>query len=403
MKKSLYLLLPAVFAFNIAGAQALEIDEKLTLRFLKISSTKKTVLINRGGEDGLVVGDHAKFFITAGVVARGVAEKVSPSRSVWSLYRIVDPNEIIQDKVLNLKIASPVKITDDPSRSLKEEVIPGGADTITVEPGTEGTATEDNEVKSINSADQEELNDLGGMSSEEDEVASVKVVTPKKTKPIKTVGGTRSKNMSESASSNANDSSPNTALSWEVWGTLAVNSLTGTSTSNIEGSATESSSAASESLDLTGSVEKYFLTSKNFLKEMSFNLVLHKTTLETGETTKSSIDIFEYGIGANYHFYNPPGSVGKMIGFVNGSIGKGSATSETKTEAVDGTIETTTAKGDTSFYSIGGGAKYQFSGGFGIRGSVEYYNATQEYLFVDSTSTFTIKGPRIQFGVSYRF
>lgn len=403
MKKSLQILLPAIFAFSIAGVQALEIDEKLTLRFLKISSTKKTVLINRGGEDGLVVGDHAKFFITAGVVARGVAEKVSPSRSVWSLYRIVDPNEIIQDKVLNLKIASPVKITDDPSRSLKEEVIPGGTDTIAIEPGTEGTATEDNDVKSINNADQEELNELGGMSSEEEEVASVKVVTPKNTKPIKTVGGSRSKNMSEVASSNENYSSPNTALSWEVWGSLAFNSLTGTS-SKTDGSDSVSSAATNESLDLTGSVEKYFLTSKSFLKDMSFNLLIHKTTLETGETTTSSIDLFEYGIGANYHFYNPPGSVEKIIGFVNGSIGKGSVSKEEKTvSAIDGTLGTTTSKGDSSFYSIGGGAKYLFSGGFGIRGSVEYYNATQEYLFDDGTTTDTVKGPRIQLGVSYRF
>ena len=131
--KSLYFILPAVFALNAVSAFALEIDEKLTLRFLKVSSTKKTVLINRGGEDGLVVGDHAKFFITAGVVARGVAEKVSPSRSVWSLYRIVDEAEITQDKVLNLKIASPVKITDDPSKSLKEEAIPSGNETMSVE------------------------------------------------------------------------------------------------------------------------------------------------------------------------------------------------------------------------------------------------------------------------------
>jgi len=28
---------------------------------LKVSNSKKTVLINRGAEDGLVVGDHAKF------------------------------------------------------------------------------------------------------------------------------------------------------------------------------------------------------------------------------------------------------------------------------------------------------------------------------------------------------
>ncbi|MBC7714750.1 MAG: hypothetical protein H7177_15495, partial [Rhizobacter sp.] len=189
MKKSLLFILPAVFAFNITNVSALEIDEKLTLRFLKVSATKKTVLINRGGEDGLVVGDHAKFFITAGVIARGVAEKVSPSRSVWSLYRVVDPQEITQDKVLNLKIATPVKITDDPSRSLKEEAIPGGNEKMDVAAGTEGEATSDDPDQIMNDADKNEMKDLGmnedGGSDEE--VSTVK--TKPKKKETKIVSG----------------------------------------------------------------------------------------------------------------------------------------------------------------------------------------------------------------------
>lgn len=47
------MILPAVFALNIPNVHALEIDEKLTLRFLKVSSTQKTVLINRGREKGI--------------------------------------------------------------------------------------------------------------------------------------------------------------------------------------------------------------------------------------------------------------------------------------------------------------------------------------------------------------
>lgn len=404
MKKSLYLVLPAVFAFNVTNVSALEIDEKLTLRFLKISSTKKTILINRGGEDGLVVGDHAKFFITAGVIARGVAEKVSPSRSVWSLYRIVDPNEIVQDKVLNLKIASPVKITDDPSKSLKEEVIPGGTDTIAVEPGTEGEATEDADVNTINDADREELKNLGGSDDVEvdDEMASVKeVAPPKKTKPIKTAGGKRaSKNSNVSMTSSGNEDyvSKDTSKNWEVWGALALNSLTGTSKSTAANSVS-SSSSASGGLDISGSVEKYFLKSTGFLKDMSFNIFIHKSTLEIGETTKSSVDLFEYGLGANYHFYNPPSAIGRAIGFGTFSIGKGSSTA-TETPEVGDAI---TAEGSSSFFSVGAGAKYNFQNGFGIRGVVEYYSSTHEYAFEDSTTTVEFTGPRVQFGVAYRF
>ena len=160
MKLKCFLLISLI----ISNLHALEIDEKLTLRFLKVSSTKKTILINRGGEDGLVVGDHAKFFITSGVIARGVVEKVSPSRSVWSLYRVVDSNEITDDKVLNLKISSPVKITSDPTKSLKEEPIPGGTEDLGSSEGEAESGENKNELNEVTpngefSMESEELSD----------------------------------------------------------------------------------------------------------------------------------------------------------------------------------------------------------------------------------------------------
>jgi len=157
MMKSI-LLLSAILGSSLT--HALEIDEKLTLRFLKVSNTKKTVLINRGAEDGLAVGDHAKFFITSGVIARGVVEKVSPSRSIWSLYRVVDPAEITDNKVLNLKIASPVKITEDPSKSLKDEPIPGGSEKMDINAPSAG-ADANEEAPVLDEADKKELEGLG--------------------------------------------------------------------------------------------------------------------------------------------------------------------------------------------------------------------------------------------------
>lgn len=111
----LILLLTLIFPLQTF---ALEIDEKLTLRIVKTSSTKKTLLINRGIEDGLVKGDHAKFFLSAGVVARGVVIKLSPTRSVWSIYRIVNKSFLKDEQVMKLKITPPVKITKDESRTL---------------------------------------------------------------------------------------------------------------------------------------------------------------------------------------------------------------------------------------------------------------------------------------------
>ena len=109
--------------FVTSTLYALDINEKLTLRVLRLSSTKKTVLINRGIEDGLAVGDHAKFYLTTGMIARGVVSKVSPSRSVWSLYRLVEPDQLIENKIVNLKIATPVKITVDESKMIAVEPI----------------------------------------------------------------------------------------------------------------------------------------------------------------------------------------------------------------------------------------------------------------------------------------
>lgn len=394
MKRSLYFVLPAVFAFNVTNVSALEIDEKLTLRFLKVSSTKKTVLVNRGGEDGLVVGDHAKFFITAGVVARGVAEKVSPSRSVWSLYRIVDPNEITQDKVLNLKIATPVKITDDPSKSLKEEPIPGGTETMNVE---DNSADGGNDDIVVSDADKDELKGLG--LEEDMSVSSTKSV------PAKTTSSSKKTKSAPVIEESAPVYSSNTSKTWEAWGTLYVNSLSGTVESDTT---TSSSTAASGStIDFSAGIEKYFLTSSSFFKEFSLSLFAHKRTIETGDDVKSTSDWFEYGVGANYHFYNSAASVNKLIGYGALTAGKGSAS--VKSVSTTGGVATeNTTDGTNTFFSVGVGAKYILNNGFGVRAILDYYHSSEEFEFDDGAggtfvSTRTLAGPRVQFGLSYRF
>ena len=98
-----------------SNSYALQLDEKLTLRILELSKTKKTALINRGMEDGLVIGDHAKFFLTTGVVARGVVVKASPSRTIWSLYRLIDQKYIINECLLGYTLADLIEDeSDDP-------------------------------------------------------------------------------------------------------------------------------------------------------------------------------------------------------------------------------------------------------------------------------------------------
>jgi hypothetical protein len=389
MKRSLYFILPAVFAFNAPNVHALEIDEKLTLRFLNVSSTQKTVLINRGGEDGLVIGDHAKFFITAGVVARGVAEKVSPSRSVWSLYRIVDSTEIVKDKVLNLKIASPVKITEDPSKSLKEEVIPGGSESMNTE---DAPAAENAEI----TASDEDRDELKGLGFEED----AEVSKPKPKASVKMTGKKGSARQVTVIDDYTPSYATNTSRTWEVWGTMYINSLSGTVDSASE--TEDSTSASASTVDFSGGIEKYFVNYNNFLKEFSFLGFLHKKSVESGDTIKSKTDWLEYGVGINYHFYNSASAVNRLVGYGAVTLGKGTATLESKT-VTNGVGDETTVEGTNTFFSAGLGAKYILSNGFGIRGILDYYSSSESYEYETSTVTRTLAGPRIQFGLSYRF
>lgn len=377
---------------------ALEIDEKLTLRFLKVSNSKKTVLINRGAEDALALGDHAKFFITSGVIARGVVEKVSPSRSIWSLYRVVDPAEITDGKVLNLKIASPVKITVDPTKSMKEEEIPGGTDSMSI---SDGESAADTGV-SAPGISSEEKDELEGMGLEETE------------KPLKNGAKTKKSTSSSSSSTSTRpdkevsvmEETPvygtNTSKNWEVWGTLYVNSLSGTVEDGQETAATSTASTAS-AIDFSAGIERYFLTSDSFLKNTSLVIFAHKRTLESGDSIKLSTDWFEFGGGVNYHFYNSAAAVNRLIGFAGVNAGAGSADIK-ETVITNGVSTETPVSGSNTFFSAGVGAKYVLSNGFGVRALLDYYSSSETYDFgEDQTIKRTLSGPRVLFGASYRF
>lgn len=377
-----YLLLLNLFLIS-GVAHALEIDEKLTLRFLKVSNSKKTVLINRGSEDGLAIGDHAKFFVTSGVIARGVTEKVSPSRSIWSLYRVVDANEITDGKVLNLKIASPVKITKDPSKSMKDDEVPAGNDKMSMNDSESGT-----DVSS--GLDDSEKKELDGLGVDEGEKNSKKSKTEKVQKETK-----KDISMEERVHDNF-ESSKN----WDIWGMLYVNSLSG-SVSNPSPTPTSSTSSKSSTIDFSAGLERYFFSSSGFLKDTSVIGFVHKRTVETGKDYKINTDWFEFGGGVNYHFYNSITSIGKPIGFATFCAGLGNATI---IEQFGDTGTPDQTKGTNKFISVGIGSKYIVSGGFGLRALLDYYSSNETYTFSNSTSlTRTLAGPRIQVGLSYRF
>lgn len=107
-----------LFLISLPTQAALKLDTKFVARILGASDSKRTILINRGEEHGLAVDQHAKLSVPSGMIARAVVVKVSPSRSVWSVYRFFAKDKIEAQTVATFKIASAVKLTTDESKAL---------------------------------------------------------------------------------------------------------------------------------------------------------------------------------------------------------------------------------------------------------------------------------------------
>ncbi|OUR97216.1 hypothetical protein A9Q84_12890 [Halobacteriovorax marinus] len=349
MKKILSIFL----VFLSLNSYSLELDEKLTVRVLGLSSSKKTLLTNRGLEDGLVVGDHAKFFLSTGVVARGVVIKASPSRSIWSVYRVIDAAKIFNDRVMNIKIASPVKLTEDPSRALKADDM-----SSTIPVMSRGRS------ENVPQVSTDEQRDLDSMLEEQAPVI---------------MGGTSKKTL-------------------EVFGVLSLNSMSG---SFEQGS--ESGDSSAGHVDFTLGFEKYFATVGSFFENISIFALISKRSSTSGTTVTTKSDWFEYGIGGNWHFYNKPLTYNRPIGFVTLAAGVGTATSET-TVNTSSTASTDPLKGSSNFFLIGVGGKYYLKNGFGVRAVIDYFSSGSTFEFDGGENlTQSLSGIRMRAGLSYRF
>ncbi|WP_417334980.1 hypothetical protein [Halobacteriovorax marinus] len=348
----------AIFTLFILSINsiALEIDEKLTIRILGLSDTKKTLLTNRGIEDGLVVGDHAKFFLTTGVIARAVVIKASPGRSIWSVYRIIDSDKITKDKVVNIKIASPVKLTEDPTRAIKSDDMSG-----TIPVMARGKSSEP-----IPEVSEEDRSDLDSMM---DEQAPVIVGSSSGSKTL------------------------------EVFGVLSLNSLSG---SYEQGDNSGDSSVGN--IDFSVGFEKYFSTKGSFLENISIFALISKRTSKSGLEVSTSSDWTEYGIGANWHFYNSPFVNNKLIGYATLAGGVGSATTETEVSSTS-TASADPLSGSSNFMLLGVGGKYYLRNGFGARVTLDYFRSGSTFEFDDSDEnlTLSLSGIRFRVGMSYRF
>jgi hypothetical protein len=352
-----------LFIFLMSSLQALEIDEKLTARFLKVSESRKTVLLNRGLEDGLVAGDHAKFFITTGVIARGTVVKASPTRTIWSLYRIVDGTKVFTNKVVNIKISKPVKITEDASKALRPDFVPQGVEVVQAE----GNIVNETEMDDLSKNERVDLKDFkeGTMMDYDMERSFLDY------------------------------------RSLEIFGLLHFSSLSSTVDQNASGSYTSGDS----NINATLGFEKYFTESTGFFRSVSFSAFIHRDVAKVTSIANTSITIgvFEYGGAFNFHFNENP-RTHQMVYF--GQIGAGVGSVEDTTEGISSSSSSTnTIEGSNTFFQIGLGAKYYLNNGIGFRGVIDYYVRSEKYKFDDTGDEYTkkVSGPRALLGLSFRF
>ena len=348
--------------FQTVGVFALEVDEKMTLRFLRTSSTKKTVLINRGLEDGLSEGDHAKFFLTdSGVIARGVVVKISPSRSVWSIYSLIKPDEVILERVVNLKISTPVKLTQDNTKMItsndspENSLVPLAPDAYD-DPSVELSENEKKELSEMEDAGEVVVN--SGMFAKRD---------------------------------------------LEVWGMIHFTGLGSESTLGDQ----VSNSGDTSSIDLSLGFEKYFVNMSNWLNNISIHGMFFNSSknVQVLEGSQSTVSAREIGLGVNYHLFNPPSAFGKIIGHLTIGYGVGLVSDVITIKTLNSEETPKEFEGSSNFISLGFGIKYYTYNGFGLRMYFDYYQRGEFYSVTNNEDDFTknVSGPRFQVGVSYRW
>lgn len=346
------------------NAFALEVDEKLTARILKVSDTRKTIMVNRGIEDGLAEGDQAKFIVTAGIVARGVVVKVSPTRSVWAIYRLVNADYIVNDSVVTLKITPPMKLTKDESQSLIQEDVPSRVQitdpTKLGIPLAEGALDEPEK-------DNFSASDLRALEGE-------------------TSGTIFEKN-------------------FEVFGMLNISGLSASTKTDIGSNSmksTQSSQHIGLGFELYSKNERVWYSSFSLAAQV--NLMGLSSQSYTGGSVKN--DVTELEVGVNWHPGDLPSKTMTFIPYVHGGFSIGTVNSEAKPglASMPGSLEEK-GKGKTNGFSVGFGYKFYTSKGYAFRALLDYYMRAEKYDpdMAQQTYNKTVSGPRLTLGLGYRF
>jgi len=359
-----YLLL-FMMIFNVS-VYSLEIDEKLTMRIIGTSETRKTILVNRGSEDGLIKGDHAKFYLSLGVVARGVCIKASPARSVWSMYRLVNADYIKKDEVMKLKITAPVKITKDESRTL----------------------VADDTASNLNTNDPR---DLGIPLADGANDIDKNQMSPKQ----------NTMNMSEAEiySTNLRDKNK------ELFGSFHYSSKSSEATNP---STSEAFTSTESNLILDAGIEYYFTDESKWYSRISIIGIfrLLRTSVQSAEGTDTSENSSYFGFGVNWYPLTRPSKVYKMIPFGHFAYYLGSTQSGfTPGDSINNGVSSEDVPGSFTSVVFGGGVKYYLHTAYGVFARFDYEIRSDKFAEDNSAQQRekTSSGPRIFTGLLYRF
>ncbi len=346
----------------VPSSYALEIDEKLTLRIVSTSASKKTLLINRGIEDGLIKGDHAKFFVSTGVVGRAVCIKLSPTRSVWSVYRVVNNDFLRPDQVMKLKITPAVKITKDESRML---------------------------VSDDTSPAPKDPRDLGiPLAEGADDISKGSLDFDVNKKPKWDVMSTSLLNKNR-----------------EIFGMFHYSSYSDKTDPSPTGTA-YSQDVSNMFFKIGG--EWFFVEETKWYHRFSFlvSFLLDNSSKMAHYGTYVEEETSEFGFGVSIYPSTRPSEVYKMVHFLNYTFGLGSTTStytagkESESNSFEGEVVDGSVISNTFTY----GFKYYTHKGFGARMEFSYIIRSDDYAEVNNTSWLRSKsGPQISVGLAYRF
>lgn len=361
MRKTHFTLLVSLIC-SIPSVNALEIGKKLSLKILKTSQSKKTILVNKGRDDGLILEDHAKFYVSEGVIARAVAIELSKKRSVWSIYRVANSSMLNGGELMNLKITPRFKLSNDPLAALTRD----NSDRGSIE-----KQLEEKEFSVYSDLDDD------GRIGKSDIVLSDNMPVVQKLKFLDD-------------------------RTFELWTQLGFQSYS--SEVSAGDSATDSRTGSEFFNNIVVGAEKYF---GELISVHAFFQYLQASLLSFDGAITDSV-LIEGGGGLNLFFFNNPHKVQSLIPFLNASIGFGSVTdSFAGGELVTQAQNTTELQGGSLSFQVGLGFKYHLSNGFGMRFSVDYYQRTD--TFQDSVSILgtdewkrTQSGPRMTMGLSYR-